>query len=1275
MRSIVVKGWLSFCLVLMGAATAQQSTIKAGELDSVLHTFKGPGATESPTIYQDDNGFIKFLGAPPNAYFEAEVGANKASSPESIASAYVAKHAGAFGVADSKVSLSTTNVKEHGGSSFVRLNQSYDGIPVFGAQMVVQVSGGNILNLANDTFAQSESLANGGLSLTPKINAASATAAGQRALAAVLGNVGSPQLRPAGEADLMVLNPGVLGLEGSSRLVWRNTLTAVTADGLIKEAIFVDAHTGQLALHYSLTDNALSRSVYNANGTFNQPANPARIEGQAAVANANVNNMYDYLGDSYNFYFTQHQWDSFDNADSPLVATVNVPFYNACWGCTLRDEFTEEELESGEINEMLFDGGLVIDDVVAHELTHGVTQETSGLIYLSFSGAINESFSDIWGEYVDLTNGRGNDSEEVRWLVGEDMSAELVEAFGLQDAPVPGIRSMSDPTLFGDPDRLGSPLLADPFNFAFDGGGVHINSGIGNKLAYLLTDGDEFNGQDVDGFGINRTADLFFATQFLLPEASSYYDLYLALAASAVAQGYSFADRINIDNAAKAVEIIPPGLLFGGLSNFRAVSTFDTDNNPVVALTWTNPEEDAFTEVILIRSVDDFATALDEGVEIYRGRADKFLDTNVQEDITYYYTLIAEVTVDPDLVDGVEVPTGARVIQMRFARAEAGTPPAIVLSEAFGNDPEFGLNNPMDLQYSQILFEPIAAPPGTEPGVLNGGGSYADYEVVYKKNVTELPVVRDDGTDASYLINLLEDGYVRYNLLGGVVFPFFGRNHSSFIVYTNGYIGFDFPIPADNVLNFPNIGAHFAIPRIAPLFADLAPLIGGDMWIRSMDDRAVITYERLPEWRVNAPFGGGGTNTVQVELFSSGHIRFTYLELDVENAVVGLSDGNGVPRNPFIEFDDIIPFSTLVDFSTMPEFHTALSIDPITPVFAEVGDRVNFTATTTNSVFDEGTPSLTATWDGTGPAPFGNNGNGTGTFDWQTTTGDEGLYVVRVVARLGVTEVFQDVRINIGNSLLRPEARNLKISTNNPAEDPTVDRTVPVEATLFGSYDYYHPLLADNPALYGEGPSIFYWFRNGQVVPSLTGSPAVQAALTRGGDRWQFRVIPISLNGVDGEVAVSPLVTVIGSPNVTSLTPSFGTYDGGTSVRIRGTRLSGALTVKFGGVAAVNVSAISDTEMLVVTPKRPVGTVDVTVESPAGVGIFRNGFSYIDPAEILVPTDVNGDGKVDSVDVQLVINAVLKSSPTKDGVNPDANRDGQVNSLDLQAVVNGAVGR
>ena len=119
-----------------------------------------------------------------------------------------------------------------------------------------------------------------------------------------------------------------------------------------------------------------------------------------------------------------------------------------------------------------------------------------GLIYWFQSGAINESMSDVIGELVDLTDGTGNDTDPTRWQLGEDLPPR---AGGIA-------RDMSDPTAYGQPDHTASHLYDPAFDYA-DNGGVHTNSGVANKTAYLIVDGTAaepggtFNGQSFAGIG------------------------------------------------------------------------------------------------------------------------------------------------------------------------------------------------------------------------------------------------------------------------------------------------------------------------------------------------------------------------------------------------------------------------------------------------------------------------------------------------------------------------------------------------------------------------------------------------------------------------------------------------------------------------------------------------------------------------------------------------------------------------------------------------------
>lgn len=126
-------------------------------------------------------------------------------------------------------------------------------------------------------------------------------------------------------------------------------------------------------------------------------------------------------------------------------------------------------------------------DVVAHELTHGVTDYSSGLIYENESGALNETFSDVIGTAVEFYfQPRGNGPLRAEYLMGEDATAPS------------GIRSAENPGVFGDPDHYSQRYVGRQ-----DNGGVHINSTIGTHAYYLAIEGgtNRTSGLSVTGVG------------------------------------------------------------------------------------------------------------------------------------------------------------------------------------------------------------------------------------------------------------------------------------------------------------------------------------------------------------------------------------------------------------------------------------------------------------------------------------------------------------------------------------------------------------------------------------------------------------------------------------------------------------------------------------------------------------------------------------------------------------------------------------------------------
>lgn len=126
-------------------------------------------------------------------------------------------------------------------------------------------------------------------------------------------------------------------------------------------------------------------------------------------------------------------------------------------------------------------------DIVAHELTHGVTDYTSDLIYRNESGALNESFSDIMGTAVEfMFHPTGSSLLQADYICGEDAVRPA------------GIRSLSNPIAYGHPDHY---LVR--YTGTADNGGVHINSSISNHAFYLAVEGgtNRVSGQTVKGVG------------------------------------------------------------------------------------------------------------------------------------------------------------------------------------------------------------------------------------------------------------------------------------------------------------------------------------------------------------------------------------------------------------------------------------------------------------------------------------------------------------------------------------------------------------------------------------------------------------------------------------------------------------------------------------------------------------------------------------------------------------------------------------------------------
>ncbi|MFK7767248.1 MAG: M4 family metallopeptidase [Mariniblastus sp.] len=203
------------------------------------------------------------------------------------------------------------------------------------------------------------------------------------------------------------------------------------------------------------------------------------------------------------YFFTSHGRDSYDDNGTVLLSYVSYSsnYNNAFWDGS---RMTYGDGDGTSYNP------LVSLDIVGHEISHGVTEFTAGLIYAYESGALNESFSDIFGETVENYATGGND-----WLMGEDIAVN----------PGNALRSMSDPPAKGHPDTY---LGVNWWTSAGDNGGVHINSGVQNKWFYVLAEGetdvnDNGTPYDVTGIGIPDAAAIAYRNLSVYLTASSQF--------------------------------------------------------------------------------------------------------------------------------------------------------------------------------------------------------------------------------------------------------------------------------------------------------------------------------------------------------------------------------------------------------------------------------------------------------------------------------------------------------------------------------------------------------------------------------------------------------------------------------------------------------------------------------------------------------------------------------------------------------------------------------
>ena len=210
-------------------------------------------------------------------------------------------------------------------------------------------------------------------------------------------------------------------------------------------------------------------------------------------------------------YYLMRGRNGIDGANLKIAVGVHYQDHknNSFWHVPNPNNPADKDYGRFGDGDLVSRGPLVSLDIVGHEVTHGVTGKSARLGFTGEIGAVNESFSDIFGTAVEWY-ARGQQGQQGNYLLGEDTS--------LLDPKI-GLRNLQDPPAYtytrsGQtyhyPDHMDKEV--DPSDLTFDSGGVHANCTIQDKAFWLLAEGGTHPYSDVQVTGIGRDAaeDIFY---------------------------------------------------------------------------------------------------------------------------------------------------------------------------------------------------------------------------------------------------------------------------------------------------------------------------------------------------------------------------------------------------------------------------------------------------------------------------------------------------------------------------------------------------------------------------------------------------------------------------------------------------------------------------------------------------------------------------------------------------------------------------------------------
>jgi Zn-dependent metalloprotease len=251
------------------------------------------------------------------------------------------------------------------------------------------------------------------------------------------------------------------------------------------------------------------RTIYDCRtDTRLSSATVARTEDGDASKDKSVNRAFDGFGTTRDFYMKVFDRDSIDAHGMRLDGYVHrgIHYNNAFWD--------GQEMVFGDGDGRVFSDFTGSLDVIAHELTHGVTEFTANLEYHKQSGALNESISDVFGSLVKQWS-LHQKVDEADWLIGAEVFTPQIKADALRSMKSPG-KAYNNNLLGKDPqpDHM-DKFMKLPDTEEGDWGGVHINSGIPNKAFYLTA-------TNIGGFAWEAPGHIWYASLLASNEATDF---------------------------------------------------------------------------------------------------------------------------------------------------------------------------------------------------------------------------------------------------------------------------------------------------------------------------------------------------------------------------------------------------------------------------------------------------------------------------------------------------------------------------------------------------------------------------------------------------------------------------------------------------------------------------------------------------------------------------------------------------------------------------------